>query len=117
MSVTSSARGSRTSGVTVRRAGATESEPLDPEAAYTLAGYYYRGAPEKVGPLEAANGEVTVLTGTDGQPLDVTEVVARHLSQHAVTALDPGIGLSAPLPGPVHRNPEIQPLHGVSPDT
>jgi len=111
------ARGSRTSGVTVRRAGATESEPLDPEAAYTVSGYYYRGAPEKVGPLEAENGEVTVLTGTDGQALDVTEVVARHLSQHAVKDLDPGIGLSALLPGPVHRNPEIQPLHGASPDT
>lgn len=104
-------RGARTSEVTVLRAGAAEPEPLDPDARYTVAGYHYEATAGKVGPLDAET--VRVLTGHDGEPLDATEVVARHLAGAPVTAVEPSIRLTGPLPGPVHANPELQPLRGV----
>lgn len=99
--------GARTSEVRVRRAGAEQSEPLDETASYRVAGYYYDAAPDKVGPLPA-DGPIEVLG--DEAPLDVTEVVARHLATHRVTEVPAPIRLTAPLPGPSHGNPEIQPL-------
>lgn len=104
--------GSRTSAVTVQRAGASAAEALDPDGTYAVAGYWYAAAPGKVGPMEAA-GEVRVLEDDDGGVLDVTEVVARHLAHHPVERLEPAIRLVGPLPQALHHNPEIQPLRGA----
>lgn len=106
--------GSRTSNVAVRRAGSDESEALDTEATYAVAGYWYEAVPNKVGPIDA-RGDVRVLRDDDGA-LDVTEVVARHLAGHPVENLDPTIQLRGPLPEPVHGNHEIQPLRGAPPE-
>lgn len=77
-----------------------------------MAGYLYDKAPGKVGPLDVT-GPIDVVVDERGQRLDVTEVVARHLALGPVEAAGPGIRLTRPLPGPVHGNPEIQPLAGV----
>ena len=106
--------GSRTSNVAGRRAGSDESEALDTEATYAVAGYWYEAVPNKVGPIDA-RGDVRVLRDDDGA-LDVTEVVARHLAGHPVENLDPTIQLRGPLPAPVHGNREIQPLRGAPPE-
>lgn len=117
-------KGSRTSGVTVRRADGQRAdglpvdadgpspEPLDPASTYTVAGYFYDATADKVGPLEVEDGEVRVLRDDDDGVLDVTEVVARHLADHPATATPDEIRLVGPLPAPVHGNPEIQPLLG-----
>lgn len=103
--------GSRTSTVTVRRAGGdTAPAPLDPEATYTVAGYFYDEAAGKVGPMQVQDGRVEVLRHEDGSVLDVTEVVARHLAQHEATASPDRVRLVAPLAAPAYGNPEIQPL-------
>lgn len=39
----------------------------------------------------------------------------RHLAAGPITSVEPSIRLTAPLPGPVHGNPELQPLRGVRP--
>ncbi|MHA6513328.1 bifunctional metallophosphatase/5'-nucleotidase [Tessaracoccus sp. Z1128] len=107
------ATGARTSDAAVRRAGSAGQEPLDADATYRVAGYFYEATPGKVGPMDA-DGEVLVVRGRD-DPLDVTEVVARYLAQHRPTEIPPGIRLAAPLPPARHGNPEIQPLRGAAP--
>lgn len=104
--------GSYASAVTVRRAGESEAGdlPLDPEATYTVAGYFYDRAAGKVGPLPAQGEAVDLLRLDDGGVLDATEVVARHLAEHEVTGAPDRVRLVAPLAAAAYGNPEIQPL-------
>lgn len=104
-------KGERVSDVTVARAG-NSPEPLETEATYRVAGYYYENSPDKVGPI-SVDGPIHVVTGDDGERLDVTDVVIRHLADGPVTDVPLGIRLTAPLPPPRHGNAEIQPLLGA----
>ena len=89
-------------------------EPVDPEASYTISGYYFETEPDRVGAFHKAK-DVKVLTHSDGSVKDPTEFVVEYLS--SVTA-DPDTGrvrLLGEFPPPVFNNPEIQPLRGTIP--
>lgn len=107
------ARGSKVANVEILRAGQQRWAPLDPEASYSFAGYWFAQAPHQVGGLDCT--DVEVLTGTDGQPRDVTEHVIDALRDRPVLDEPPRITLTRPLPPPSGRNPEIQPLRGGAP--
>lgn len=89
-------------------------EPLDVAKSYSYAGYWYDQAPKKVGALVSST-PVTAVKGAAGETLDGTEVVVNYLKTHTANPGESRVRLLNPLPGPVHGNPEIQPLNGVTP--
>jgi hypothetical protein len=112
-------KGARVSQVQVRRADGDWAD-LEPGATYTLAGYWYPKAADKVGGI--AGTEVTVLgraedeaagPDADGAVVDVTEHVVNHLARHVVRAEEPRVRLVRPLPERLWAFPEIQPLRGA----
>ena len=88
-------------------------EALDLGKTYTYAGYWYAQNPNRVGALPAS-APVTPLKGMDGETLDGTDVVVNYLKTHAANPETERIKLLNPLPVPAYRNPEMQPLKGVS---
>jgi sulfur-oxidizing protein SoxB len=105
--------GSRISNVTVKRQGSSTYEPLDPNATYTIAGYYYDQQPTAVGGFTPAAGSISVLKGAGGETLDGTDVVAKYLKTNIANPELNRVHPLYPLPLPVYGNPEIQPLLGV----
>lgn len=103
--------GERASNIVVKRRDGGW-RPLDPNASYAFAGYWYAQEPEVVGGIPAS-GPVKVVTGPAKQTLDATEIVAAYLAKNPANPETPRINLFAPLPPPVYGNPEIQPLRGV----
>lgn len=104
------AAGSKVSRVEVRRAGGEEWTPLEPDAAYSVAGYWFAEAPQQVGGLACT--DIEVLRTADGRPRDVTEHVVDVLREHPVEPEPERIALQAPLPPRTGPNAEIQPLRG-----
>lgn len=88
-------------------------EALDLGKTYTYAGYWYAQNPNRVGALPAS-APVTPLKGMNGETLDGTDVVVNYLKTHAANPETERIKLLNPLPVPAYRNPEMQPLKGVS---
>ena len=86
---------------------------------YSVAGYWYADDPKTInncGSCGGTSATVTPLVDELGNPLDVTEIVARYLKTLPNMTANPTghrINLLKPLPAPAFNNPEIQPLRGV----
>ncbi len=97
-------------------------KPLDPEAVYSYAGYWYADDPEDINGCECPKMPGTfiqVLRGESGEILDGTDIVVRYIESLPNKTADPQlhrIHLMKPLPKPVFGFPEIQPLHGARPN-
>jgi S-sulfosulfanyl-L-cysteine sulfohydrolase len=90
-------------------------KPLDPNASYTYASYYYARDPDLINTVPAS--AVTVLKGQDGQDLDGVDVVVRYLAGLPNKTTAPRAGrlkLIKPLPVAKLGSEEIQPWRGVS---
>jgi len=96
--------------------------PLDPEAVYSYAGYWYADDPEEVNGCECPKLPGTfirLVRGESGEILDATDIVARYLASLPEKSADPQlhrIRLLKPLPKPLYGFPELQPLHGAKPN-
>lgn len=104
--------GSRASNIKVKRAGTGNWEPLNPDATYTIAGYWFAQDPKVVGGIPST-APITVVKGPNGETLDGTVVVSNYLRTHLANPELDRVKLLVPLPPPVYGNPEIQPLLGV----
>jgi 2',3'-cyclic-nucleotide 2'-phosphodiesterase (5'-nucleotidase family) len=97
-------------------------KPLDPQAVYSYAGYWYPGDPEDINGWEYAKvpgAVMQVLRGESGEILDGTDIVVRYLESLPNQTADPllhRIHLLRPLPRPLFGFPEVQPLHGAKPN-
>ena len=95
-----------------------DGQPLDPQARYTVAGYYYDLVPNLINRVPAKN--ITVLKDEDGSTLDGTDVVKRYVESlpgKTVTAENlplNRIRLVNPLPAAEHGLREMQPLGSVT---
>ena len=95
-------------------------KPLDPEAVYSYAGYWYAEDPEEINGCECPKMPGTfirVLRGESGEILDGTDIVVRYIESLPDKTVDPQlhrIRLMKPMPRPLFGFPEIQPLHGAS---
>lgn len=92
-------------------------KPLDPNADYTYASYYYARDPGFINAAPAA--DITILKDKDGRPLDAVDVVVRYLERQPGKVADPGgsrVTLTRPLPAPRSGSPEIQPWRGIPTD-
>lgn len=91
---------------------------LEPEAGYSVAGFWYHQIPSLINRMPAT--DVVVLKDRDGAPLDATDVVARYLESlpgKTVTRKDlqlERIRLVNPLPAAAHGVREMQPLGAVA---
>lgn len=99
--------------------------PLDPQAAYTYASYWYAGDPCLINVVPVPNctatdgapSNITVLKDADGSPLDGTEVVVKYLESLSGKTANPALNrirILKPLPAANFGNPEVQPLRGVA---
>jgi S-sulfosulfanyl-L-cysteine sulfohydrolase len=88
--------------------------PLDLDADYTYASYYYMMDPGLINVLPAR--DIQVLREPDGRPLDGTEVVARYLQTRSggVGPERGRIRMLRPLPSAGFGSLFIQPLRGVA---
>jgi sulfur-oxidizing protein SoxB len=97
-------------------------EPLDPEAVYSYAGYWYADDPDDINGCECPKVPGTfirLVRGESGEILDATDVVARYLQSLPDETADPQlhrIRLLRPLPKPLYGFPEMQPLRGAKPN-
>ena len=87
-------------------------EPVNLSANYQFAGYWYPQNPLDVGGVKVATAPVP-LKGANGETLDATDVVVDYLRTNPANPEMNRITLVNPLPAPVSRSPEIQPLKGV----
>ena len=97
-------------------------KPLDPEAVYSYAGYWYADDPDDINGCECPKVPGTfirLVRGENGEILDATDVVARYLQSLPEQTADPQlhrIRLLRPLPQPLYGFPEMQPLRGAKPN-
>jgi len=89
-------------------------ELMDHEKMYKVAGYWYLDEPSRINRHAAL--EIKVLKDKDAGIVDATEVVAYYLHTlpgHTVTPSLGRVKLLRPLPKPIWKNREIQPLRGA----
>jgi S-sulfosulfanyl-L-cysteine sulfohydrolase len=89
-------------------------KPLDPEADYTYASYYYGRDPDLINTTPAA--AITVVKDKEGRDLDAVEVVTRYLASLPNRTTVPRTGrlkLVKPVPAASSGSPEIQPWRGA----
>ena len=97
-------------------------KPLDPEAVYSYAGYWYADDPDDINGCECPKVPGTfirLVRGETGEILDATDVVARYLQSLPEQTADPQlhrVRLLRPLPKPLYGFPEMQPLGGAKPN-
>lgn len=90
-------------------------EKLDPERMYQVAGYWNLDDPDKINRTTAL--QIKVLRDADGGIVDATHVVAYYLQTLPHKTVNPELNrvrLLNPLPKPIWKNREIQPLLGAS---
>jgi sulfur-oxidizing protein SoxB len=88
--------------------------PLDPEADYTYASYYYARDPDLINTVPAQ--AISVVKDKDGRDLDAVDVVTRYLAGLPNRTTSPQTGrlqLLKPLPAASFGSPEVQPWRGV----
>ena len=89
-------------------------KPLDLEADYTYASYYYAADPDLINTTPAK--EISVIKDENGRQLDAVEVVVQYLSilQNRTTSPKAGrLKLIKPIPTASIGSPEIQPWRGA----
>jgi len=92
--------------------------PLNPEADYTYASYYYARDPDLINTVPAQ--AISVVKDKNGGDLDGVEVVVRYLASlpNRTTAPQTGrLKLLKALPAASFGSPEVQPWRGVTPST
>jgi S-sulfosulfanyl-L-cysteine sulfohydrolase len=92
--------------------------PLNLEAEYTYASYYYARDPDLINTVPAQ--AISVVKDKNGGDLDAVEVVARYLASlpNRTTAPQTGrLKLLKALPAASFGSPEVQPWRGVTPST
>lgn len=107
-------KGARASGIKIFNAKTSTWEPLNPEADYSYASYYYQRDPDLINTLPAEN--ITVLADEQGKPLDGVEVVVRYLASLPDKTANPDLNrikLLMPLPLSRDGSPEMQPWRGA----
>jgi S-sulfosulfanyl-L-cysteine sulfohydrolase len=107
-------KGKRVTNVRIRRAEAAEAAPVNSEATYAYASYYYSGDPTLINVLPAT--DIVALKDENGNVLDGVEVVVRYLASlpgRTVEVMPTRLRLISPLPPPSYGSPEIQPWRGV----
>ena len=93
-------------------------QPLDPNASYTVAGFYYDLVPNLINRVPAKN--ISVLKDKDGSILDGTDVVKRYIESLPGRTVTPDkltlnrIRLLNPLPKSALGIREMQPLGSVT---
>jgi 2',3'-cyclic-nucleotide 2'-phosphodiesterase (5'-nucleotidase family) len=89
-------------------------KPLDPEADYTYASYYYARDPDLINTTPAK--DISVVKDKDGRDLDAVEVVTRYLARLPNRTTTPKTGrlkLVKQVPAASFGSPEIQPWRGA----
>jgi sulfur-oxidizing protein SoxB len=89
-------------------------KPLDADADYTYASYYYARDPDLINATPAE--DISVLKDERGRELDAVEVVTRYLARlpnRTVTPKTGGFKLIKPIPAASFGSPEIQPWRGA----
>lgn len=90
---------------------------------YVVAGLWFDTEPDAVSncvPCVAPGTRVRRLESANGGPRDAVDVVADYLASLPDSTVSPVLGrvrLLRPLPPPLHRFPELQPLHGAVAET
>lgn len=103
--------GKKSSNIQVFNQKANAWEPLKPTQVYSVAGYNFDSEPGKVNKVPA--DKVQQVRGADGKAIDGVQVVVNYLKDHVVDPELNRVHLSSPLPKPVYKSDECQPLHGV----
>jgi sulfur-oxidizing protein SoxB len=100
--------GERASNIVVMERQTKMWKPLDPQADYTYASYYYARDPDLINVLPAR--EISVVKGKDGRDLDAVDVVVEYLGglPNRTTAPQTGRPRCSPSPRQL-RSPEVQP--------
>jgi len=81
---------------------------------YIVAGYWNLDDPDKINRTTAL--QIKVLRDADGRIVDATHIVAYYLQTLPNKTVNPELNrvkLLKPLPKPIWKNREIQPLRGV----
>ena len=89
-------------------------KPLDLEADYSYASYYYARDPDLINTLPAQG--ISIVKDKEGRDLDAVEVVVRYLDGLPQRTTSPKTGrlrLIAPMPAASFGSPEIQPWRGA----
>ncbi len=89
-------------------------ELLDPERMYKVAGYWNFDDPDKINRTTAL--QIRVLRDADGGIVDATHIVAYYLQTLPNKTANPELNrikLLKPLPKPIWKSREIQPLKGM----
>lgn len=92
--------------------------PLNPEADYTYASYYYARDPDLINTVPAQ--AISVVKDKNGGDIDAVEVVANYLASLPNRTTAPKTGrlkLLKPLPAVSFGSPEVQPWRGVASPT
>jgi sulfur-oxidizing protein SoxB len=88
-------------------------ELLDPARMYNVAGYWYLDNADRINRMPAI--DIKVLKDAYGADVDATEIVAYYLQTLPSKTVNPNLNrvrLMKPLPKPISKNKEIQPLKG-----
>ena len=107
-------KGARASSVMVFDRKTNAWAPLDPNADYTYASYYYKRDPDLINVIPATN--IEVVKDEKGNPLDAVEVVVRYLQSLPGKTANPELNrikLLMPLPPTCMGSPEVQPWRGA----
>ncbi len=87
--------------------------PIDMEKYYTVGGYWYVDNPNMINRQKAL--QISVLKDADGGTLDGADIVAHYLMMlpdHTANTETGRVHLLKPLPAPIGKSKEIQPLAG-----
>ena len=106
--------GERATNVLIMDRRSNQWKPIDSEADYTYASYYYTRDPDLINTVPAQ--AITVVKDKDGRDLDAVEVVARYLASLPNRTTSPRTGrlkLVKPVPAASFGSPEIQPWRGA----
>lgn len=103
--------GKRSGNVRVYNRESGNWELLKPDRVYTIAGYNFDSEPGKINKIPAEN--VAQVKGDDGKAVDGVQVVVNYLKGRVVEPEPNRVNLLSPLPPPVFKSLEIQPLQGA----
>jgi sulfur-oxidizing protein SoxB len=106
--------GERTRNILVADRSTNAWKPLDLDADYSYASYYYARDPDLINTVPAQ--AITIVKDKEGRDLDAVEVVVKYLESLPQRTTAPKTGrlkLTEPLPVASFGSPEIQPWRGA----
>jgi sulfur-oxidizing protein SoxB len=107
-------QGERATNVRIMDRKSNAWKPLNPEADYTYASYYYARDPDLINVVPAT--DISVLKDKRGQPLDAVDVVTHYIAalpNHTTAPKTGRLKLVKPLPSASSASTEIQPWRGA----